>query len=48
MLALRAEARMNLRKIKATLALLAAHATELPPVTYRVTRQVTHLTAGKR
>jgi hypothetical protein len=39
MFALRAEARMNLQKIKATLALLAARAAELPPVSVRVTRQ---------
>ena len=38
MFALRKEARMNLRKIKATLALLAARSAELPPVTVRVTR----------
>ena len=38
MFALRKEARLNLRKIKATLALLAARSAELPPVTVRVTR----------
>jgi len=38
MRAMRAQARMNLQKIKATLALLAARAAELPPVTHRVTR----------
>ena len=38
MFALRKEARLNLRKIKATLALLAARSAELPPVAVRVTR----------
>lgn len=38
MFALRKEARLNLQKIKATLALLAARSAELPPVTVRVTR----------
>jgi hypothetical protein len=39
MFALRTEARMNLRKLKATLALLTARAAEMPPVNYRVTRR---------
>jgi hypothetical protein len=38
MLAMRREARMNLRKIKATLALLAARSAQLPPIRHRVTR----------
>jgi hypothetical protein len=38
MQALRKDARMNLQKIKATLALLAARSAELPPIRHRVTR----------
>lgn len=37
MLAMRHEARMNLQKIKATLALLAARPAALPPIRHRVT-----------
>lgn len=40
---LRAEARLTVQKIKASLALLAARASELPPVTYRVTRHAADL-----
>lgn len=38
MFALRKEARMNLQKIKAALALLAARSAELPPIVHSVTR----------
>jgi len=48
MLALRQEARMNLQKIKATLALLAARSAELPPVTARVTRHAAYLAPDAR
>jgi hypothetical protein len=48
MFALRREARMNLQKIKATMALLAARAAELPPVTVRVTRHAADLAPDER
>lgn len=48
MFALRKEARMNLQKIKASLALLAARSAELPPVTVRVTRHAADLAPDER
>ena len=48
MFALRKEARMNLQKIKATLALLAARSAELPPVRHRVTRHAADLAPDAR
>jgi hypothetical protein len=47
MFALRKEARMNLQKIKASLARLAARAAELPPIRHRGPRPAADCSEGR-